>query len=91
MAVGRLEKFFKGSVLNEQEFIKDSTHDRGLTLSPFPRSLATPSKVIAFDRLVRGGPTTKVVVTMPLAGCGVIPAAAFLWTASTLLLKSQAV
>lgn len=42
MAVGRLEKFYKQSVLTEQEFIKDSSSPSRSTLSRSPRSLATP-------------------------------------------------
>ena len=54
MAIGRLEKFFKGIVLNEQEFIKDSS----MTIKPTPRrspkELGDTVKVVAFDRLVCG-------------------------------------
>lgn len=42
MAVGRLEKFYKQSVLTEQEFIKDSSSPSRSTLSRSPRSSATP-------------------------------------------------
>ncbi len=44
MAVGRLEKFFKGIVLNEQEFIKDSSMTIKPTPRRSPRSSATPSR-----------------------------------------------
>lgn len=54
MAVGRLEKFFKGFVLNEQEFIKDSS----LTIKGYAekvsKELGDTVKVVAFDRLVCG-------------------------------------
>lgn len=42
MAVGRLEKFYKQSVLTEQEFIKDSSSPSRSTLSRSPRSSAIP-------------------------------------------------
>lgn len=54
MAIGRLEKFFKGFVLNEQEFIKDSS----LTIKGYAekvsKELGDDIKVVAFDRMVRG-------------------------------------
>ncbi len=54
MATGRLEKFYKGSVLNEQEFIKDSS----LTIKKYAenvsKELGDTIKVVDFDRLVRG-------------------------------------
>lgn len=54
MAVGRLEKFFKGSVLNEQEFIKDSNMTVKSYSESVSKELGDIVKVIAFDRLVRG-------------------------------------
>ncbi|WP_286684793.1 translation elongation factor Ts [Collinsella sp. UBA1693] len=54
MAVGRLEKFFKGSVLNEQEFIKDSNMTVKSYSESVSKELGDTVKVIAFDRLVRG-------------------------------------
>ena len=54
MAVGRLEKFYKGVVLNEQEFIKDSS----LTISKYAaqvsKELGDTIEVAAFERLARG-------------------------------------
>ncbi len=54
MAIGRLEKFFKGIVLLEQEFIKDSS----LTIKGYAekvsKELGDTVKVVAFDRLVIG-------------------------------------
>ena len=54
MAVGRLEKFYKGVVLNEQEFIKDSS----LTISKYAaqvsKELGDTIEVVAFERLARG-------------------------------------
>ena len=54
MAVGRLEKFFKGSVLNEQEFIKDSN----LTVKKYAEQVSKEVNdtvvVAGFDRLTRG-------------------------------------
>jgi len=53
MAIGRLEKFYKQSVLTEQEFIKDS-----LTIKKYAekvsKELGDTVSVVAFDRLVRG-------------------------------------
>ena len=54
MAVGRLEKFYKGCVLNEQEFIKDSS----LTISQYAaqvsKEVGDTITVCGFDRLERG-------------------------------------
>ncbi len=54
MAVGRLEKFYKGVVLNEQEFIKDSS----LTISKYAaqvsKELGDTIEVVAFERRARG-------------------------------------
>ena len=54
MAVGRLEKFYKGSVLNEQEFIKDSSLTIKKYAEQVSKELGDTIKVVAFDRLVRG-------------------------------------
>ena len=54
MAIGRLEKFYKGCVLNEQEFIKDSS----LTISQYAaqvsKEVGDTITVCGFDRLERG-------------------------------------
>ena len=54
MAVGRLEKFYKGVVLNEQEFIKDSS----LTIAKYAEQVSKEAgdtiAVRGFDRLARG-------------------------------------
>ncbi len=54
MALGRLEKFYKGSVLNEQEFIKDSS----LTISKYAqqvsKELGDTIEVMGFKRIARG-------------------------------------
>ncbi len=54
MAVGRLEKFFKGFVLNEQEFIKDSSLTIKAYAEKVSKELGDNVKVVAFDRLVVG-------------------------------------
>ncbi len=54
MAIGRLEKFYKGSVLNEQEFIKDSSLTIKKYAEKVSKELGDTIKVVAFDRLVRG-------------------------------------
>lgn len=54
MAVGRLEKFFKGIVLNEQEFIKDSSLTIKAYAEKISKELGDTVKVVAFDRLVIG-------------------------------------
>lgn len=54
MAVGRLEKFFKGFVLNEQEFIKDSSLTIKAYAEKVSKELGDTVKVVAFDRLVIG-------------------------------------
>ena len=54
MAVGRLEKFFKASVLNEQEFIKDSSMTVNGLAEQVSKSCGDTVKVMAFDRIVRG-------------------------------------
>ena len=54
MAVGRLEKFYKGVVLNEQEFIKDSS----LTISKYAakvsKEVGDTITITGFDRLAHG-------------------------------------
>ncbi|MCF2620819.1 translation elongation factor Ts [Collinsella tanakaei] len=54
MALGRLEKFFKGFVLNEQEFIKDPS----ITIKQYAEKVSKETgdnvRVVAFDRLVSG-------------------------------------
>ena len=54
MAIGRLEKFFKASVLNEQEFIKDSSVTVNGLAEQVSKSCGDTVKVMAFDRLERG-------------------------------------
>ena len=54
MAVGRLEKFFKGFVLNEQEFIKDSNITIKQYAEKVSKELGDDIKVVGFDRLVCG-------------------------------------
>ena len=54
MAIGRLEKFYKGSVLNEQEFIKDSSLTIKKYAEQVSKEFGDTIKVVAFDRLVRG-------------------------------------
>ena len=54
MAIGRLEKFFKGIVLNEQEFIKDSSMTIKAYAEKVSKELGDTVKVVAFDRLVCG-------------------------------------
>ncbi|MDO4595692.1 MAG: translation elongation factor Ts [Coriobacteriaceae bacterium] len=54
MAVGRLEKFFKGCVLNEQEFIKDSSMTVKAYAEQVSRECNDTVQVVAFDRLERG-------------------------------------
>lgn len=54
MAIGRLEKFFKGFVLNEQEFIKDSSLTIKTYAEQVSRALGDTVKVVAFDRMVCG-------------------------------------
>ena len=54
MAVGRLEKFYKQSVLTEQEFIKDSSLTIKKYAEQVSKELGDTSTVVAFDRLVRG-------------------------------------
>ena len=54
MAIGRLEKFFKGIVLNEQEFIKDSSMTIRAYAEKVSKELGDTVKVVAFDRLVCG-------------------------------------
>ena len=54
MAIGRLEKFFKGFVLNEQEFIKDSSLTIKAYAEQVSRELGDTVKVVAFDRMVCG-------------------------------------
>ncbi|MDY2777165.1 MAG: translation elongation factor Ts, partial [Collinsella sp.] len=54
MAVGRLEKFFKASVLNEQEFIKDSSMTVNSYAEQVSKTCGDTVKVVAFDRIMRG-------------------------------------
>ena len=54
MAVGRLEKFYKGCVLNEQEFIKDSSLTIKKYAEKVSKELGDTISVVSFDRLVRG-------------------------------------
>ena len=54
MAIGRLEKFFKASVLNEQEFIKDSSVTVNGLAEQVSKACGDTVKVMAFDRLERG-------------------------------------
>ena len=54
MAIGRLEKFYKGSVLNEQEFIKDSSITIKAYAEKVSKELGDTITVVDFDRLVRG-------------------------------------
>ena len=54
MAIGRLEKFFRGIVLNEQEFIKDSSLTIKAYAEKVSKELGDTVKVVAFDRLVCG-------------------------------------
>lgn len=54
MAVGRLEKFYKQSVLTEQEFIKDSSLTIKKYAEQVSKELDDTITVVAFDRLVRG-------------------------------------
>ena len=54
MAVGRLEKFYKGVVLNEQEFIKDSSMTISQYAAKVSKELGDTIKVCGFDRLARG-------------------------------------
>ena len=54
MAHGRLEKFFKGFVLNEQEFIKDSNMTIKQYAEKTSKEVGDTIKVVAFDRLVCG-------------------------------------
>ena len=54
MAVGRLEKFYKQSVLTEQEFIKDSSLTIKKYAEQVSKELGDSITVVAFDRLVRG-------------------------------------
>ncbi|MBM6905015.1 elongation factor Ts [Collinsella tanakaei] len=54
MAMGRLEKFFKGFVLNEQEFIKDSSMSIKQYAEKVSKEVGDNVRVVAFDRLVSG-------------------------------------
>ncbi len=54
MAIGRLEKFFKGSVLTEQEFIKDSSMTIGSYAAKVSKELGDTITITGFDRLARG-------------------------------------
>ena len=54
MAVGRLEKFYKGCVLNEQEFIKDSSLIISQYAAQVSKEVGDTITVCGFDRLERG-------------------------------------
>ena len=54
MAMGRLEKFFKGFVLNEQEFIKDSNMTIKQYAEKVSKEVGDEITIVAFDRLVCG-------------------------------------
>ena len=54
MAIGRLEKYYKGVVLNEQEFIKDSSMTISAYAAKVSKELGDTIKIVAFDRLARG-------------------------------------
>ena len=54
MAIGRLEKFFKGSVLVEQEFIKDNSTTIMAYAQKVSKELGDTIQVTGFDRLTRG-------------------------------------
>ncbi len=54
MAIGRLEKFYKGSVLTEQEFIKDSSMTIKAYAQKVSKKLGDTIIVKGFDRLTRG-------------------------------------
>ena len=54
MAIGRLEKFYKGSVLTEQEFIKDSSMTIKAYAQKVSKELRDTIVVKGFDRLTRG-------------------------------------
>ena len=54
MAIGRLEKFYKGSVLTEQEFIKDSSLTVKQLAAQVSKEVGDQITVAGFDRLTRG-------------------------------------
>ena len=54
MAHGRLEKFFKGFVLTEQEFIKDSNMTIRQYAEKVSKEVGDTVTIVAFDRLVCG-------------------------------------
>ena len=54
MAIGRLEKFYKGSVLTEQEFITDSSMTIKAYAQKVSKELGDTIVVKGFDRLTRG-------------------------------------
>lgn len=54
MAVGRLEKFFKGTVLAEQEFVKDSSITVKEYAAQTSKAVGDTIAIVGFDRLVRG-------------------------------------
>lgn len=54
MAIGRLEKFFKGSVLTEQEFIKDTSITVKEYAAQVSKAVGDTVAVVGFDRLTRG-------------------------------------
>ncbi len=54
MAIGRLETYYKGVVLHEQEFIKDSSMTISAYAAKVSKELGDTIKIVAFDRLARG-------------------------------------
>ncbi|QWT17036.1 translation elongation factor Ts [Collinsella sp. zg1085] len=54
MAIGRLEKFFKGSVLCEQEFIKDSSITVKEYAAQVSKTVDDAITVVGFEHLTRG-------------------------------------
>ncbi|MBY4798038.1 translation elongation factor Ts [Collinsella sp. AGMB00827] len=54
MAQGRLEKFFKGSVLTEQEFIKDTDITVKAYAERVSASLGDTVAIVGFERIERG-------------------------------------
>ena len=54
MAIGRLEKFFKASVLSEQEFIKDNTLTVRKYAEKVSKECGDTIAIVGFDRLERG-------------------------------------
>ena len=54
MAIGRLEKFYKGSVLTEQEFIKDNTLTVKQLAANVSKECGDTITIAGFDRITRG-------------------------------------